>query len=76
MPYSHSDEEMKKWVMIDLKKDEMLDETLMYFFKFLSNTEINYGTKFEKANVFLKKQLALSNKGEKVIFVILLVFFS
>lgn len=82
LPYSYSTEEMqkmeremKRWITADVGKDQIIDNRWIYFFKFLGNPEIDYATKLEKANVFLKRQLNFNSKGERILFVLLLVFF-
>ena len=66
---------MRKWVVKDIRKDKIIDNKWLYIFEFFGNPEIDYATKLEKANVFLKKQLNFNSKGERIVFLLLLVFF-
>lgn len=74
LPYSYSDEEIKRAVIIDISKNKIMDNTWVYFFEFLGDPKIDYGQKLEKANGFLKKKLNFSNKGDQIVFVLLIVF--
>lgn len=68
LPYSHSDNEMKRSIVVDVAKDNRIDDKWKYFFEFMENFEIGYDQKLEKAYEFLKK----SKRRDKIVFLIMI----
>lgn len=68
LPYSHLDNEMKRSIVVDVAKDNRIDDKWKYFFEFMENFEIGYDQKLEKAYEFLKK----SKRRDKIVFLIMI----
>lgn len=74
LPYSFSDAEKKRSIVIDIAKDKIIDEKWTYLFEFLSSPTIEYDTKVKKANEMLQQNLDLSTKLGKIRFIFIILF--
>lgn len=74
LPYSFSDDEKKRWVLIDVAKDKIIDEKWTYLFEYLSNPNIPYADKVKKGNEMLKKNIDLSTKAGRIRFFLVVMF--
>jgi len=74
LPYSHSDDEKKRFVLMDLPENSLDDNDFTYLFKILYDNNIPTEQKIKRTTIILKKYFDLTTTGRRIRSILAIVY--